>query len=272
MTRTPLWLLAASLIASPAAAQFRGARSADYLFGASTWGARALWVNLAAQGTVDEASIMLEGLIERDPAGDYPFSQFTIGFNSRGLGFGFRRDLFPGDAAGNTWRLGFGRRLGSLAIGAGVNLYSGPETQRAVDLGVWYRLAPSLTLAVAVENIGQPVVRDSALRFGGTAGVNWTALQGVLGIDLEAQGYHDMDGGVLMAYRGGIQVHLGSRFPVAFQGVLALDDEFGDGHLLLGLSFGGASHAAVVAGGRHRDGTSTLSDLSAVLEAGKRFR
>jgi hypothetical protein len=272
MTRLPLWLLAASLIASPATAQFRGARSADYLFGASALGARALWVNPAAQGTLDEASIMLEGLIERDAAGDYPFSQFTIGFNSRGLGFGFRRDLFPGDAAGNTWRVGVGRRLGSLAIGAGVSLYSGPDTRQAVDLGVWYRPAPSFTLAVAVENIGQPVVRDSSLRFGGTAGINWTPLQGALGVDLEARGSHDVAGGVLMAYRGGIQVRLGSQFPLALQGVLALDDGFGDGHLLLGLSFGGASHGGIVAGGRHRDGASTLSDLSAVLEAGKRFR
>jgi hypothetical protein len=75
-----------------------------------------------------------------------------------------------------------------------------------------------------------------------------------------------------MAYRGGIQVRLGSRFPLALQGVLALDDGLGNGHLLLGLSFGGDTHGGIVAGGRHRDGTSTLSDVSAVVEAGKRFR
>ena len=88
MTRMPIGLLAVLLVASPAAAQVRGARSADYLFGASTWGARALRVNPAAQGMVDEASLMAEGLVERDGDGDFPFSQYTIGFNSRGFGLG----------------------------------------------------------------------------------------------------------------------------------------------------------------------------------------
>jgi hypothetical protein len=229
-------------------------------------------VNPAAQATADEASIMLEGLIERDPAGDYPFSQFTIGFNSRGFGLGFRRDWFPGDAAGNTWRFGFGRRLGRLAIGAGLSMFSGDETERAVDLGLWYRPAPSLTFALVAENIGQPVVRDSAIRFGGAAGLNWTVLDGALGLDLEAKGYDQVDGGVLMAYRGGVQIRFGSSFPLALQGVVGLDDELSNGHLMVGLSFGGYTHAGVVAGGQRQNGTSTLTDVSALLEAGRRFR
>ena len=98
MTRTLPGLLALlgvmTLLPVPSAAQYRGPRSADYLFGASTWGSRALWVNPAGQGTVDEASLMLEAFVQRDPAGDYPLAQYTIGFNSRGFGFGFRRDFF----------------------------------------------------------------------------------------------------------------------------------------------------------------------------------
>jgi hypothetical protein len=272
MTRTSVWLLAACLLASPASAQFRGARSADYLFAASTWGARALWVNPAGQGTVDEASVMLEGLVARDPAGDYPLSQYTIGFNSRGFGFGFRHDLFPGDTAGNTWRVGFGRRLGDLAIGTGVSFYSGEDTQRALDVGLWYQLAPGLAAAVILQNIGQPVVRDSATRFGGTLGVSWTTLRGGLGFDLEARGYHDVEGGVLLAYRGGLQARPVSRFPLGLQGVIEFDHGFDAARLLLGLSFGRESQAAVVAGGRHQDGTSTLTDVSVLAQAGKRFR
>lgn len=275
MTRTLICLLAVFLVASPATAQIRGARSADYLFGASasTWGARALWVNPSAQGMVDEASLMAEGLVERNDDGDFPFSQYTIGFNSRGFGLGFRRDMFPNDSAGNTWRFGFGRGLGTLAIGAALNMYSGPETERSVDIGLRYRIVPGLNLALLFENIGQPVVRDSALRFGGAAGISWTTLRGAVGLDLEARGNKGIEGvGLVTALRSGLRLNMGRSFPLALQGVLELDDDFDVGRLLVALSFGHESLAALVGGGRREDGTSRLTDLSLLLQAGKEFR
>lgn len=273
MTRPAIGFLAAILIASPAAAQYRGARSADYLFGASSWGARAVWVNPAGQGTVDEASLMLEGMVERDATGAYPFSQYSIGFNSRGFGLGFRRDMFPNDSAGNTWRFSFGRGLGRLAIGAVLSMYSGEETQEAVDIGLRYRLMPALNLALLAENIGQPVVRDSALRFGGTAGINWAPLGHAVGVDLEARGNQGIDGaGLVMAYRGGLRLEMGRRFPLAVQGLVEFDGDFDLGRLLVALSFGRESMAALVGGSRHDDGTSRMTDLSLLLQAGKQFR
>jgi len=284
MTRLFFGLLAAAaVLATPLSGQYRGPRSADYLFGASTWGSRALWVNPAGQGIVDEASLMLEGVVQRDPVGDYPLSQYTIGFNSRGFAFGFRRDFFRADVglgpdslvktAGNTWRVGFGRGLGALAIGAAVSIYSGAKTKQDVDIGLHYRLSRSLDLALGVEHLGQPTVRDSSLRFGTTAGLAWTTLGGVLGVDLEARGsngYGDL--GVVMGYRGGLRLQIPGRIPFGVNGVLELDDGFDIGRLLVGLTVGGDIHGVVVGGGQRLDGTSYLTTASVLGEARTHFR
>jgi len=276
-------LVTATLISVPAAAQYRGPRSADYLFGASTWGSRALWVNPAAQGMLDEASIMVEALVERDVAGNYPLAQYTIGFNSRGFGFGLRRDFFRTDVGlgpdslvktgGNTWRVGFGRGLGRLAIGAAVSLYSGPDTKQDLDIGLRYRVGSGLDLGVGLEHIGQPTVRDSSLRFSGAGGLAWTTLGGVFGLDLEAKASNGVgDDGLVMGYRGGLRLHIPGQLPIALNGVLELDDGFDIGRLVVGLAIGGDLQGAVVGGGQRDDGTSRVTSVSVLAEARKRFR
>lgn len=283
MNRVVFSLFLLVVTAAPAAAQYRGPRSADYLFGPSAWGARALWVNPAAQGAVDEASLMLEGVVTRNPVGDYPLSQYTIGFNSRGFGFAFRRDFFDidlglgedslGTTAGNTWRFGFGRALGPMAIGAGASFYSGPKTRQAVDIGFIYRLQPNLGLAFLLENIGQPVVRDSALRFGGRAGISWTGVGGVLGVDLEAAGYDkELSSGILMGYRGGLRIQTHGQLAFALTGVLELQDDFDLGRLLVGLSIGRDYIGNVVGGGTLTGGENRLTDVSVLGLASRRFR
>jgi len=276
-------LIATFLTPELCAAQYRGPRSGDYLFGASTWGSRALWVNPAGQGTVDEASLMLEALVERDPAGDYPLSQYTIGFNSRGFGFGFRRDFFHVDVglgpdslistAGNTWRVGFGRGLGALALGAAVSVYSGPKTKQDVDIGLRYRIGSGLDLAVGVEHIGQPTVRDSSLRFGGTAGLAWTGLNGIFGLNLEARGSDGAeDASVVMAYRAGLRLQTRGPMPIGLVGVLQLDDGFDIGQLTVGLLIGADFQGGVIGSGQRQDGTSRVTGVSVMGEARKRFR
>lgn len=280
MTRLSLLLLVAALWTGSATAQYRGPRSADHLFAPATSGARALWVNPVGLGRVDEASIMLEAMVERDPDANYPLAQYTIGFNSRGFGFGFRRDIFHVPAAsgdsllsygGNTWRLGFGRGLGSLAIGAAISMYSGTETKQDVDLGLLYRMARGLDLAIVLEHIGQPEVRDSSLRFGAVAGLSLTTLRGILGLDAEVRA-HDQDGsGYLMGYRGGIRIRTPGSLPVALAGVLELNDDFDVGRVLVGLSVGGEYLGSLVAGGRE-GGSNNLTTLSLLAQASRRFR
>lgn len=281
MTRLSLVFVGLAVWSGSAAAQYRGPRSADHLFAAEASGARALWVNPVGLGKVDEASLMIEAMVARNPNDDYPLAQYTIGFNSRGFGFGFRHDRFhvpdaSGDSllsyGGNTWRVGFGRGVGALAIGAAVSLYSGPDRKQDLDIGLRYRIAPSLDLALGVEHIGQPEVRDSSLRFGGMAGLSWTTLRGILGLDAEIQA-HDEEGGgsYLMAYRTGIRVRTPGSLPIALTGVLELDDAWDVSRVLVGLAVGADYLGSLVAGGRER-GSNTLTTLSLLGQASRRFR
>lgn len=282
MTRLPiLLLLLACVCARPATGQYRGPRSADYLFAASSGGARALWVNPVGLGSVDEASIMVEAMVERDPDEHYPLAQYTIGFNSRGLGFGLRHDTFhvpapSGDSlvsyGGNTWRLGFGRGLGALAIGAAVSLYSGPDKKQDVDVGLRYRMAPGLDLTIGMEHIGQPEVRDSSLRFGGMIGASWTMRNGVFGLDASVEAHdQEVESGYLMGYRGGVRLRTPGSLPVALTGVLELNDGFEVQRVLVGLAVGGEYLGALIGGGRE-SGSNTLTTLSLLGQASRRFR
>ena len=281
MIRFPLLLLAITTWAGSAAAQYRGPRSADHLFSASVWGARALWVNPAALGIVNEASLMLEAMLERDPDASYPLAQYTIGFNSRGFGFAFRHDGFhipdaDGDSlislGGNTWRLGFGRGRGRLAIGAAVSLYSGAERKQDVDLGLRYMLARGLDLAIGVEHLGQPTVRDSSLRFTGAAGLSWTTLQGIVGLDAEIRAQNqEIGSGYLMGYRGGLRIRTPGTVPIAATGAIELDDGFDVRRVLLGLAVGADYLASLVVGGRE-NGSNTLTTASLLAQASRRFR
>jgi hypothetical protein len=269
-----LFLAGCLLLASgaPATAQYRGPRSADYLFGASVHGAPATWVNPADLGTTTaEASIMAEGLVQRDGTGDYSFAQYTLGFSSRGFALGFRRDFFAGDVAGNTWRLAFGRAAGPLAAGAGVSWY--PGAGQAVDLGIRYRLAPTLGLAVGLENILQPVVRDSSLRFSGTAGLLWSPLRGI-GVDVETRAADKPgSGGVLLASRAGLRIGLPvGGLPVLLAGILDFNDSFDATRLLVGLAIGGDYRLTAVAAGSHLPTGNVFSGISAVGEIRKRLQ
>jgi hypothetical protein len=270
MIRTLLLVLVLGTVARPAIAQYRGPRSADYLFGTSAHGSRASWVNPAALGTTVDASIMIEGLVERDAAGDYPLAQYTLGFSSRGFAFGFRRDLFPSDVGGNTWRVAFGRGVGRIAIGAGMSMYSGSE--RALDLGLRYQLTSTLSLAFRVDNILQPQVRDSSLRFGGTAGIGWTPLR-FLGVDLETRGSDELaNSGVLLASRVGLRIGIPTRLPVLLAGVLDLDDGFAPTRLLVGLTIGADYQLSAVAAGSRLPSGDVFSGVSVIGEARKSLR
>jgi hypothetical protein len=272
--RPRLWtaLVCLPLLAASAHAQYRGPRSADYLLRATAWGARALWVDPGGLGTVHEASLMAEFMLERDSAGSYSLAQYTAGFSSRGFGFGYRRDRFQNGAAGNTWRFGYGRAAGRLAVGAAVSLYSDSSRKADVDIGVRFRLIPSLEAAVGVEHIGQPVVRDSSLRFGGSFGLGWTGMGGVvqLAADVHAS---DRIGSAspLMAYRAGLRVQTRGRIPIGAVAVLDLNEDFRIDRLVAGLSVGLSYQAVLVGSGARRGGATHLETASLTAIASRRF-
>jgi hypothetical protein len=252
-----------SLLATPAHGQYRGPRSMDYLLRATAWGARALWVDPGGLGTVHEASLMAEVVLERDTAGHFPIAQYTAGLGSRGFGFGYRRDRFANGKAGNTWRFGFGRAAGRVAIGAAVSLYSGAERKQDVDLGLRLRLGPSLELAAGVEHIGQPVVRDSSLRFGGGVGLGWRGMGGVvqLAADLHAADATDSSA-ILMSYRAGLRIQTRGTVPIGALVVLDLNEHLRIDRLVAGVSVGLPYQAVLVASGARRSGETRVETVS----------
>jgi hypothetical protein len=266
-------LLFLPLLAASAHAQYRGPRSADYLLRATVWGARALWVDPGGLGAVPEASLMVEMMLERDSAGGYPVAQYTAGLSSRGFSFGYRRDRFPNGAAGNTWRFGVGRTLGRLGIGAAVSLYSDSGRKEDVDVGVRFRLAPSLQVAAGVEHIGQPVVRDSSLRFGGSLGLGWTGLGGAVQLAADAHASDQLNSSaVLMAYRAGLRIQTRGRIPLGALAVLNLTEHFRIDRLVAGISVGLPYQALLVGSGARRSGATHLETMSLTAIATRTFQ
>jgi hypothetical protein len=253
------------------AAQYRGPRSADYLFGANAWGARALWLNPAGMGTVHEASVMAEALVERKPAGDYFLGQYSFGFNSRGFGIGYRRDRFDGGAGGNVWRFGLARGTANLAVGLAGTLYGGPNREEELDVGVRWRLRAPLELSLAVEHIGQPTVRGVPLRLGAVTGAGWSPFNGLVHVAAEVHATDALVGGWVMAYRAGLRLATPGRMPLAAYGVVDIDDDWEVPRLVFGLSFGGDYQGVLVGGVGRTSVGSRLETVSLTGVASHRF-
>jgi hypothetical protein len=269
-----LVLLAAALLAAPDAlsAQYRAPRSADYLFPADAWGVRALWLNPAGMGTVNEASVMLEALVERDAAGDYALGQYSVGFNSRGFGFGYRRDRFGGGVAGNVWRFGLGRGLANLAFGAAVSLYSGDNREEDIDLGLrWRPGGAPFEISFGAEHIGQPTVRDSALRLAAVGSAAWSPFRGLVHFAAEARATDERVGGWLMAYRAGLRLATPGTMPIAGYAVLDFDGDLGVQRLVAGLAIGGQYQGVLLGSGARRAGSTTIETVSLTGVASHRF-
>jgi hypothetical protein len=263
----------AALLAVPVAlaAQYRGPRSADYLFGADAWGTRALWVNPAGMGTVNEASVMAEVLVERNAASDYALGQYTVGFNSRGFALGYRRDRFGGGVNGNVWRIGLARGIANMSVGVAMSVYSGAQREEDLDLGIRWRLRPPIEISVAVEHLGQPTVRDSALRLATVTGAAWSPLRGLVHLAAEARATDAVVGGWVLAYRAGLRLATPGRRPLAAYGVIDLDDDFGVPRLVFGLSFGGDYQGVLMGGVGRTSGRNRLETISLTGVASHRF-
>src|SRR5205807_2095321 len=78
------------------AAQVVPNRATLYLYPSDVTDARAVWVNPAGSGRFEEASLNLD-LTVGDPGAAGRLRQLTLGLSSRGLSFGYQRDVFdPG--------------------------------------------------------------------------------------------------------------------------------------------------------------------------------
>ncbi len=255
------------------AAQFRAPRSADYLFVALDNDARMLWVNPAALGMEFQASIMGEALLARNSNDDFTLAQYTIGFSSRGLAFGYRRDRFDDSTGGNTFRLGFGRRYPRYAVGGSLTLYSDSADQREGEVGIRYYLLRALDVGAVIQHIGKPRVRGVLLPLTGVLGVSWSPLGGAVQLVGEAKASdRETASGYDLSYRAGVRVGMSGTLPFGIVAALDLDEDFAAGRLVLGLQIGRKDRGVLVGNGARRMGSTFVEDISLVGIASRPLR
>src|SRR5207302_1508288 len=114
-------------------------------------------------GRIEQASVHLD-LTTGDPGAAGRLRQLTLGLSSRGLSFGYQRDVFDAGGRGHTYRIGYAAGRAGLAAGIAAALYRGDGASASGwDLGVVYDWMASLTVGGVIENVGRPSVRGTTL-------------------------------------------------------------------------------------------------------------
>jgi hypothetical protein len=220
-------------------------RSTLYLYPSDVTDARAVWVNPAGSGRFEEASLHLD-LTVGDPGAAGRLRQLTLGMSSRGLSFGYQRDLFDAGARGHTYRIGYAAGRAGLAAGVAAALYRGDgASSSGWDLGVLYDPMVSLSLGGVIQNVGRPSVRGTTLpvTFVPSATLRlWDARAA-----LSADGR--FTSGAVLGYSFGLRATLGAatRLPVGVLARLDTDRTLARSGLSLGLSLGSQDLAGLVA-------------------------
>ena len=240
----------------PAAAQQVAPNRANaYLFPTTVQDARAIWVNPARLGVQREASIYGE-LAVGDPGSKGRLRQINAGFNSRGLSLGYQRDILDNGVRGTTYRLGLAGGSGGLAAGVDIARYGGDGTHATSwDLGTSYVARPSLTVALVMTNLGQPIVRGLRQRLTFVPGFTWQPPP-VPALGLSADARITPDSVASYAFGASWRAASASRWPIEIIGRLDTDRGLRRGAFAFGLSIGGRDRAGLV--------TSTPGDVSRI--------
>jgi len=163
------------LLAAGGSAQVAPNRATAYLHPSDLTDARALWVNPAGLARGLEASVNADVTVG-DPGAAGRLRQLSLGFNSRGLSFGYQRDVFDGGLRGHTYRAGLAGTYHGLGVGIATSLYRGAASGASWDLGLTYALQPTLAAAAVITNIGQPTIRGVRLTTTYILGLSWRPL------------------------------------------------------------------------------------------------
>lgn len=247
-----LGLLGAEVVAGQAVSP----RSQDYLFVGAVDDARALWVNPGGLHVVTEASVMAEITAERPLDGGSPrLSQLAVGFNSRGISFGYQRDRLRDDPvtvadegrAADAFRFGAGFWLPRGGAGIAVTFHrtgiSDRGSQRSVDVGARYALLPTLAAGAVVRNLGRPVLAYTAQPEPvlGVLGLSWLAWPSRALVLAEASVAERVDtSGVDTGYRAGAHLVIGGPLRLGAVTALELGGNFKIDRWTVGLVIGGA--------------------------------
>ena len=215
------------------AAQVAPNRALTYLYPSDVGDARALWVNPAGLGLEHEASLHGD-LTVGDPGGDARLRQLTFGFNSRGLSFGYQRDMFDGGARGHTYRIGLGAGRAGLAAGLATAVYRGNTKGTGWDFGIMYQPHAKVALSAVLANVRQPVVRGERQVATLVPSVTLTPLGRF--IALSAEGRFTADS--VIGYAVGARLQAGARTPLGVLLRLDTDHAFRRTAFVLGVSIG----------------------------------
>ena len=244
------WLLAAVLLlaARPSdrltAQEVAPNRATTYLHPTDVRDPRALWVNPAGLGVLREASVYAEIAIQ-DPGARGRLRQLSAGFNTRGLAFGYQRDVFDGGRRGHTYRLGLAGASEGLAAGVAMALYRGDTKGTGWDVGASYAWGGALTVGGVIANIGQPVVRGLEQRLTMVPGVTWRPLGPAAALSVHARITPDS----VIGYAFGLSWQTaGGRLPIGVLARLDTDGGLRRGAFAVGLSLGGPDRVGAVLG------------------------
>ncbi len=234
--------------AATGVAQLVQPRSADYLFSNAVDDVRSLWLNPAGLGVVVETSIMADFVLELPEGASARLSQWTVGFNARGISVGYQRDRLVSDSANHALRLGLSRGFPGGALGVSVTNYSSGTTDQGWDVGVRYAPLTPVQLALVLRHIGRPFVRGEVTPLTTVAGAGWTAGGGALQLMAEALVSERIDdSGYDTSYRAGARVRIDLPIPLAGLVATDLDDDLSVSRWTFGLAVGGDRSGAVVA-------------------------
>ena len=232
------------LLASGALAQVAPNNATLYLHPTDVSDARALWVNPAGLGHFPEASVHLD-LTVGDPGAKGQLRQLTLGLNSRGLSLGYQRDLFSSGRRGHTYKLGYAAGRGGLAAGFATALYRGGTSGTGWDVGILYDWTPALSIGGVIQNIGQPVVRDSTLRL--TYVPSATLQLAGRRVVLSALTRLTSDGVAGYGFGARGTLRAGTSLPIGLLARLDTDRSLHRGGFAFGFSLGAADMAGLVA-------------------------
>lgn len=240
-------LAAMLLSAQPAirlSAQVAPNRATSYLHPTDVHDARALWVNPAGLAVLREASVYAELLVD-EPGERGRLRQVNAGFNSRGLSFGYQRDVFDAGVRGHTYRLGLAGSAEGLAGGFAVAYYRGAgASATGWDIGVTYQWISGLRLGAVIANLGQPEVRGVRQRLTYIPGATWyPAPLPAVGLSAHARFTPD----AVVAYAFGVNWQGSGKLPLAIIARLDTDGSLRRGAFAFGLSFGRQDRLGLVA-------------------------
>jgi hypothetical protein len=220
---------------------------------------RALWINPAGLALVREASIMAEAVFNQPDDSDVRVTQWSLGFNTRGLSAGYQRDrLVTGTS--NLLRIGLARPFRGGAVGIDMSFYWSDVSDRAFSTGITYHVLPSVAASLVLRNIGQPVVAGVKSPFTGVAGLGWTGAEKSLQLAGEVQASDRLGGsGIDVSYRAGARISSPRPFPIAAIAAIELGGAADTDQFFIGIALGG--NRRLVLGGTFLSGSTSGLDV-----------